>query len=155
LKNLARKHVESLVKAYSNTAPKNISLEALQFLLEFGLECSSSHFPTNIPTHNCQNRHCFSNAYELVIGWPGTFYVEGYVVKKNGNGEFQHAWCVDKKAQVLDSTYCHELLEFDYFGVPVDVAVMKNAVSKSGGKGHAILEQITKIGKEAIASCYR
>ena len=89
-----------------------------EFVLKYGRpylmnKHSISKFPKGIP------KQCYMNAFHLMESDPDLVYVEGFC--SIGIIPIEHAWCINKKGKVVDSTLKISKSKINpcgYFGVP-------------------------------------
>lgn len=77
-----------------------------------------------------QPKQCYRNAFTLAADFPDLVYCEGFV-QPEGLIPIHHAWCVDAKGMVVDTTW--NACGVDYFGVALDFEfcaelIQRNAV---------------------------
>lgn len=76
-------------------------------------------------------RLCFMNAANLALSDPGMTYVEGFA--DSGLMPTEHAWVVDVKGRVFDSTWRKHGLS--YFGVPFTTRLLRQSLVANGYYG--------------------
>jgi len=87
-----------------------------------------------------QQKNCYKNATDLVLGNNNLTYVEGYA--SAGLIPVPHAWCVDTKNQVIDNTWrprkSLKETSWNYFGIKIDTKFLAKTIVKQ--KFYGILE---------------
>lgn len=79
-------------------------------------------------------RACFTNALALARRDAGMTYVEGYALATTVSLPVVHAWCIDPRGQVIDSTWSDEqLADAAYAGLPMPVHVVLAARGRNRG----------------------
>jgi len=76
-------------------------------LHRFILECGKDYIPAKRPKgmRKQEDKMCFRNASNLVIGNPKLEYVEGFAIGARIGWPTHHAWCVDEADHVVDVTW--------------------------------------------------
>src|SRR5262245_18544521 len=72
-------------------------------------------------------KQCFSNAGRLALMENGLRYVEGYVIGDNLPIAIHHAWLIDAKGKVVDTTLKNPE-RYQYLGVVVGTDALRKEV---------------------------
>lgn len=95
-------YLQALALRCGNKIPKGWKYKSVEeFILKHGRRCQPRPLPEGV-RYGVQ-RHCFYNSYQLMMNNPEELtYCEGMAGRYI---PIHHAWCVDKKGNVVDSTW--------------------------------------------------
>jgi hypothetical protein len=80
-------------------------------------------------------KQCFDNAFRLAGTNPLLTYCEGYATTSKLPFPVEHAWCVNKKGEVIDPTWKDGK---DYFGVEIPFSLASEIIIKQ--KQHGVID---------------
>jgi hypothetical protein len=124
--NFSRQWCEMLAQQY---AKSGVEKSPAALLLQYGAE-----YPDRRPAPwRGTPKACYANAQYLVKRRPGWRYVEGYATALV---PIEHAWCLNPDGQVIDPTLEQAS---DYFGVAIDMAVVRRIRRLPGGRSYSVL----------------
>lgn len=108
--------------------------KAAEFWVAHGVLRTSSPLPRGIKQGIA--KQCFKNAALLALGNPDEFtYCEGWAqVPGLQEATTHHAWCLDRKGNVVDPTWEHEEGN-EYLGIPIKVMALNQNMLASGEWG--------------------
>lgn len=99
---------------------------------DFYLELGQAHSPAPLPddVQPGKMRECYMNAGMLATNRPEFAYCEGFALR-HGLFPMHHAWCLDKKGQVIDPTWPHHEKN-EYLGVALNPMFVVTSSLKTG-----------------------
>jgi len=131
LRNLAR--ISVLKRAEHDQRNGGRQRSAYIFYLRQCRVCHAQPYPKEW-SHG-KKQACFMNAFELAFG-NDLVYTEGVVVHPDApDFLIEHAWCVDKRLQVYDSTFWKNSDDYHYFGIPMQLQFVENTIVHLGRYG--------------------
>ncbi len=104
-----------------------------QFIIEHGVAYCGRRLPRRY-SYGAE-RYCFMNAANLAIAQDDLTYVEGYGLISRLGIPMHHAWCIDAKGKVIDTTWRD--IKVDYIGVPIPAKLLISELLRS--KTYALL----------------
>lgn len=81
-----------------------------------------------------KSKECFKNSTDLALYNDSLTYVEGYAIREDLGLLIQHAWVIDDKENVIDTTW-NDPEDCIYMGVPFDREILRKETFDNGYYG--------------------
>jgi len=131
LKDSLIEQLEAIIELRKGSRPTDLPYAGQEdFVLKNGKVFTSQKYPEKYEKYRGEMKLCFTNAFDLSQRFPELTYVEGYGMSSNIPLAIHHAFCVDKKGNVVDPTW-RDQEETAYFGVQFNQTYVANTILRT------------------------
>ena len=125
--------------------PNQRTIEAVVY--ERGREFAAPAKPRPVGIRKGANHQCYRNAYSILFTQPGLRYVEGFAADGRFGFPMQHAWVIDEKDNVIETTWMESGLA--YYGIVLEIQFINEVLFEK--RTYGVLDFASKIFRERYA----